>query len=149
MTTEDIGHALTTGYTRWSESVRKGRKDRLNTKTWLEGLNIHVLGALGELAAARALNVFAPLRVNQFSGGLPDIPPDWEVRYRSKAEYDLIVRDRDDDERRFILVRGEPPMIDVVGWMYGKDAKRAEWRKNYKGLGGAYFVPAEALTRIE
>jgi hypothetical protein len=35
-----------------------------------------------------------------------------------------------------------------VGWMYGKDAKRPEWRKNYKGLGGAYFVPASALTLI-
>lgn len=134
---------------RWSESVRKGRKDRLGEKSWEEGLQIHIQGCYGEIAVAKALNIYAPLRCNQFSGGLPDIMPDIEVRYRSKPDYDLIVRDRDDDARRFFLARGPLPAIEVVGWIMGADAKKAEWRKNYKGLGGAFFVPAEALNQIE
>ena len=114
----------------------------------MEGLNIHLMGAIGEVACAKALNIFPSLRVNQFSGGAPDLLPDWEVRYRSKEDYDLIVRQRDDDDRRYILVRGQPPVLDVVGWIRGGDAKRAEWLKNYKGLGSAYFVPADCLIQL-
>lgn len=148
MSTEDIGIATSIGYQRWSESVRKGRKDRLGTKSWFDGLAIHVYGVVGELAAARALGIYPTIKMNQFSGGAPDLDPDWEVRYRTKLDYDLIVRDRDDDDRRFILVRGQPPSVDVVGWIYGREAKKAEWVKNYRGLGSAFFVPADALNKI-
>lgn len=143
LTVEEVGRALNCAYERWSLSIRGGRQDTI-AKSWTEGITAHYYGAIGELALGKALGVYVPLHVNQFSGmaaDLSDGPIGYEVRYRKNREHDLIVRDRDKDDRRYVLCCGEPPEVEVVGWISGADAKQEKYLQDYGGHGAAYFVP--------
>lgn len=141
LTLEEVGRALTCAYERWSLALRGGRQDTI-AKSWTEGLLAHYYGALGELAVGKALGLYVPLHVNQFSGMEADIPyGNLEVRYRKNRDHDLIVRERDRDDRNYVLCCGEPPEIEVVGYMPGSHAKREEYLNDHGGHGAAYFVP--------
>lgn len=144
-----MGTALSTAFSRWSDSLKKGRKDRLFEKGWMKAFEIHWQGCIGEIGVAKGLNIYPSLRVNSFSGGQPDLDPDIEVRYRSKDNWDLIVRPTDPDDRRYVLVTGEPPHLTIHGWCFGHEAKREEFQKDYGKLGSpAFFVPATALREV-
>lgn len=147
--TEEVGTALMTGYGRWSESVRKGRKDSVSEKPWVDGLLVHVYGAIGEIAVAKALDIYAPLRINQFANGAPDLPPDIEVRHRIKDDFDLIIREENEDAKRYILTTGTPPAIAIRGWIRGSDGKKEEYLRSYGGFRESYFVPQSALNPME
>jgi hypothetical protein len=45
--------------------------------------------------------------------------------------------------------RNVPACCDVRGWLFGRDAKRAEWMRSHGGRPGAYFPPDSALYGIE
>jgi hypothetical protein len=109
-----------------------------------DGYRIHAFGAAGELAAARALGV--PWVPTCNAGKVPDIAPDWQVRARARADYDLIVRPDDAQYERFILVLGHSyPVWDVAGWCYGHEAMHPEWWREHGGRPGAWFMPRSAL----
>jgi len=107
----------------------------------------HINGALGEMAVAKYLGVYWPASVNTFRHE-PDIPPNIEVRTRSKPNYQIVVRPNDDDTAIFVLARGQNQFFDIVGWITGRDAKRSEWLHDYGGRPPAYFVPDDALHGI-
>jgi hypothetical protein len=114
-------------------------------------LDIHILGAAGELAAAKALGMFWPGHVNQYKS-VADILPNVEVRHRTKPEYDLIVREDDDPSRIYVMTQAEKldlPKIEVVGWIKGADAKKPEWLQHHGGWKPAYFVPRCFLFSME
>jgi hypothetical protein len=72
------------------------------------------------------------------------------VRTRSRTDYDLIVRESDDPDQRYILVVGVAPQFDVVGWIVASDARlHPEWRQSHGGREEAWFVPQLALNPIE
>ena len=85
-----------------------------------------VVGAGGEMAAAKALGLYWPGGVDQKKSE-PDIPLDWQVRTRSAAHFDLIVRDDDRPDHKYILVTGDFPTFNVLGGLLGRDARRPEW----------------------
>lgn len=110
------------------------------------GWDIHIQGALGEMAVAKALNVYWSGSVNTFAAcDLPGL----QVRTRSRHWYDLIVRSRDSDDEPFILVTGECPTFTVHGWIYGRDAKKPKWLREYGNRPAAYFVPQGALRPLK
>jgi len=100
----------------------------------------NIQGATAELAAAKVLNLY-------WGGiGLPkrvDIGRDTEVRHTEYPAGGLLIKDKDEDSRPYVLVRGTPPFLEVVGWMYGRDAKQQRWRKD-----GYFLVPGEELVAI-
>lgn len=149
LTVSEYGRAIFTGYERWSESVRSSRGDLIRDRGWVVGLHAHVNGAVGELAVAKLLGIYPVLSVCQFSGMAADLGKNIEVRHRTKREYELMVRDKDPGDRKYVLTRGEPPEIDVVGWMWGDDAKQDKYRANHGGFGEAYFVCDEDLYPVE
>lgn len=108
---------------------------------------IHIAGALGELACAKALNIYWPGGVDTFKAA--DLGANLQVRTRPKPELDLIVRDDDKDEDVFILVTGTLPKYTVRGWIGGADAKQPQWKKNPNGWGAAYFIPQSALRPMD
>jgi hypothetical protein len=134
------------GVLRQLEAVRKGLPDRhgFDGDT---GWTIHIEGAAGEIAAAKALGLYWGGTVNTFKteGDVGNI----EVRTRSKPHYDLLVRDNDKNESVFVLVTGKSPKYNVVGWILGKDAKKTEWYADYGNRPPAYFVPQNCLRPIE
>ena len=108
---------------------------------------IHIEGACGELAASKALGVQWPGSVDTFKSG-DDVPGGWQIRTRSRMDYELIVRPDDPDDALFLLVLGVAPHYVVKGWITGREAKRKEWSRSYGDRPAAYFVPHDALTPL-
>jgi hypothetical protein len=133
---------------RQEEALKKDLPDR-HGFDGVSGLTVHVEGAAGELAVAKALNVEWDATVNTFKG-VADILADIEVRTRSRSDYDLIVRSDDDDNKTFVLViRKGPKVFETIGWIKAKDAKQEQWVKTYGSRPPAFFVPKSALHDME
>jgi hypothetical protein len=138
------------GLQREAESIKRSSADRRpNIKhSWDQCIR----GALGELAACKALGVFWDGSVNTYRKK-PDIPPNIQVRTRPadepRLQYDLIVRKSDKDSDAFVLVAGQRDTFVVRGWISGKDAKSPDFLRNYDGHEEAWFVPRSALRPIE
>lgn len=107
-----------------------------------DGWSEHIEGACGEMALAKHLGVYWDGSVNSFHR--PDVGK-FQVRTRSRREYELIVREADHDDDVFVLVTGKCPHYEVRGWIVGKDAKRDEFKASHGNRPAAYFVPHDAL----
>lgn len=145
----ELALAAEVGVRRQLESFREGRRDLYGAKSAEgggrgRGWHLHIEGAAGELAVAKALGRFWNGSVNTFRQG-GDVGA-VQVRTRSRHWYDPIVRTHDRDEDYFVLVTGVAPSFRVVGWIRGADAKRPEWLRDHGGHGEAYFVPRDGLT---
>lgn len=143
LTRSEMLMALTIGGWRHIESILVGRKNG-HGKTDSGGWTEHIEGAGGEIAAGKVLGRYWGGDCNTFKKA--DIGSQVQVRTRSKLHYDLLVRDDDQDEHVFILVVGQIPCFEVVGYMRGVDAKRPEWRRAYGGREEAWFIPRQQLT---
>ena len=146
LTWYEIALAAEVGMRRQLEVLKRGLKSH-HRAAHEDPWSIHIQAAAGELAAAKALGRYWSGSVNTFRTG-GDVGA-LQVRTRSKAHYDLIVRDDDKESDCFILVVGEIPDFDVKGWIGGKEAKQAQWRQSYGGREAAYFVPHAALHALD
>lgn len=136
--------AAMAGIMRRISAIRKGRKEPYGTpKADLWGNDIESSGA--EAAVAKALNLYWT-SVKEKVG--PGDVGNFEVRSTNRADGSLIVHDRDPDDVPFILVRGTFPDYEIVGWMFGRDAKDEKYR--FRGDGRpAFFVPGTHLRDVE
>lgn len=109
-------------------------------------LDSHILGAIGELAAARVMGIYPGFTVNNFDG--PDMGKD--IQIRACREGRLIIAKHDKSDQKYVLVTGYAPELDVVGWIWGGEAKSERWLFDpNNNRPPAYFVPAEELHPIE
>lgn len=131
-------------------AIKKDLKDSVNKKKhWVDDLTYHAYGVIGELAAAKVLGLTFTGSVDTFRSE-SDLAGKVEVRFRSNPAWQLIVRDNDKDDSKYLLTRGVPPgAVEVVGWIMGRDAKKQEWLHTYGNLRPAYFVPDSALIPVE
>lgn len=142
--------AAAVGLRRQLSSMRDQREDRYGFSG--PGWSIHIEGACGELAVAKAMGRYWNGGVDTFKG--PDVPGQAadtgsiQVRTRSNRDYDLIVRPNDADQDVFILVTGRAPEFEVHGWIRGREAKQEMWLRTYGDRPPAYFVPQAALQRL-
>ena len=62
----------------------------------------------------------------------------------------LIVHDTDPDDAPFVLVTptDDPLTFTLVGWITGRDAKRAEWWRELQPGRPAFCVPQSALAHV-
>ena len=144
LTTAELWQAASVGALRHMQALARGQKDAHGfdgEDSW----TIHIEGACGELAFAKHLGVYPGLTA--CAGKAPDVGK-YQVRTRSRADYDLIVRSGDSDGDVFVLVTGANGVYRVVGSIAGRDAKNEQWRKDYGGRPPAYFVPQSALSRL-
>ena len=105
LTGYEMAMASDAGRLRNISAIKDGRKSKIEGGEWQE----HIEGATGEVAAAKLMNVFWGGSVNTFKTGGDIDGTGWEVRTRSKHDYDLVVRDSDPDGRVMILVTGKSP----------------------------------------
>ncbi len=148
LSVDDMRTCLACAQDRLMQSLHKGLKDRLWEKPWVEAFVPHLYGAMGELAVAKALNIFPALHTNEFSGGKSDLIYKGyllEVRHRKLAKHDLIVRPGDPNERLYVLTTGDGPEVLIHGFSPGSKAKQEKFKKNWGGHGEAYFVPSYEL----
>ena len=127
----------------------RNRYGAVRNRTEDEDLLLHLQGCRGELAAGRAYGTDVQLHVNTYHS-LADIGTVGEVRTRSDCKWDLIVRPSDPPGRYYILVIGtnEGP-LDVIGGIWGLDARKKGYVADHGGYGSSWFVPQEALTPPE
>lgn len=141
--------AVQVGTYRQMSNLNRGRKDAYGAIEE-NGWSLHIEGACGEAAAAKALGYY-------WSGNMSDLAAAdinsnklrLEVRTRSREYYELIIHDNEDDNAAFILLTGKAPNFTLVGWCYGYEGKKPEYYKDptgYRPL--AYFVPHEKLRPI-
>lgn len=148
LSNEEFVYAAQIGRLRQEEALKKGLPEKYGFDG-VAGLSIHVEGAAGELAVAKALDIKWDATVNTFKS-IADLVSDIEVRTRSKDYYDLIVRADDKNYSRFVLViRKGPHKFDVIGWILAEDAKQPQWIKTYGNRPGAYFIPKTSLHTME
>ena len=102
---------------------------------------LHVEGALGEMALAKCLGVYWDGKGKMRA---PDVG-ECDVRTRSKHSYDLIIHDRDDDDRYIYLLTGGNGQYIFHGGIYARDAKQKRYWKDPAGGRPAYFVPQAHL----
>lgn len=113
-----------------------------------KALDVHLLGAAGEMAVASHLGMkdflYKETEARRGSDDLPGI----DVKTRSKHKYDLIVQKREDPDKKFVLVTIEEQTTLIHGWCYGREAMKEEfWADPARGR-AAYFVPKEHLHPI-
>ena len=114
-----------------------------------KALEIHLLGAAGEMAVASHLGMKSFLyQATEAERGSCDLP-NIDVKTRSKAAYDLIVQKNEPPEKKYILVTIQDKTTLIHGWIYGKEAMQEKfWADPAKGR-PAYFVPKENLHPME
>lgn len=143
----ELSIAAQVGCARHIAAMFDGRPDAHGLSK-ADGWGLHIEGAAGEMAAARALDHYWAPSVNTFKAG-GDIGSSIQVRTRSLHKYDLIVRTDDRDSDIFCLVTGLAPEFHVRGTILGRRAKQDKWWQAYGDRPPAWFVPASALTPIE
>ncbi len=142
--------AIEEGLRRQGLNESKGLRGR-NGGAWKgsKALDIHLLGAAGEVAVASYLgmkeHLFKETEARRDSDDLPGI----DVKTRSRHSYDLIVQRQSDPNKKFVLVTIEGRQTLIHGWCYGKDAMQNQFWKDPARGRPAYFVPQDFLCPME
>lgn len=148
---EERKQAMEEGERRQRANEAKGLRGR-NKGAWRgdKALEIHLLGAAGEMAVASYLGLKEHLyKETEAKRGSADLPDNIDVKTRSKASYDLIVQKGESPDKRFVLVTIQEQKTLIHGWCYGYEAMQEQyWADPARGR-PAYFVPKEALKPIE
>ena len=147
---EERSLAIEEGIRRQGVNEAKGLRGR-NGGAWKgsKALDIHLLGAAGEVAVASYLgmkeHLFKETEARRGSDDLPGI----DVKTRSKHQYDLIVQKNEDACKKFVLVTIESQKTFLHGWCYGHEALQERfWADPARGR-PAYFVPKEVLRCMD
>lgn len=137
--------AASVGIRRHIEALSRDLPDR-HGFDGASGWQVHIEGACGEVAFAKAAERYWSGSVNTFKDG-GDVG-DVQVRTRSRHDYDLLVRPGDPDTARFVLVTGTAPTYRVWGWIRGSVAKSPHFLRTYGDRPAAYFVPKSELHPV-
>ena len=122
----------------------------------LDNLTLHYQGCCSEMAVAKGLNCYWTGSVTSWhndgdAGG-------YQVRTARYEGGSLLVRPHEkyEDDPWVLAVNPVPfkAKMDlskwkIIGWLYGREARKDKWFKNPNGRGGAYFVPQTELHDIE
>lgn len=142
LTSYEIWMAGSVGLSRNINSLKRGSKNTYG----LEGLNdwqIHIEGALGEIALAKTLGMYWDGSVDTFKnkGDVGIL----EVRTTSKHTNCLLLREKDDPKKIYWLVTGICPTYRIQGWLKGEDGMKSEFfRQDVRYP--AWFVPIDKLN---
>lgn len=141
--------AIYVGARREAETIRKGVPVECFSEE-TTSIDNHIQSAGAEKAVAKLLNLDWHASINEFRDGVADVGSRVEVRFR-RNQWDLKVKKNDHDDRCYVLAWGELPTFELVGWLWGRNAKHDCFWKNpgKKQNGFAYFVPPDYLRPIE
>lgn len=127
--------ALSTARMTFSMALALSQKDDTVKANWVRRYCTDLGGVLAEMAVAQWMMFPLTPSLNNFNHADPDIPPDIEVRHTFHPQGCLLVRSKDNFERRYILVTGTGPRLYLIGWDYGYGVvgDNAPWKTNSDG----------------
>lgn len=143
---EERKQAMEEGMRRQALNEQKGLRGRNRGPRFGDkALEVHLLGAAGEMAVASYLGMKDFLyKESEARRGSDDLPG-MDIKTRSKHAYDLIVQKDEDPRKKFVLVTIENRHTLIHGWCYGEEAmEKKYWADPARGR-PAYFVPKNAL----
>jgi hypothetical protein len=143
--------AMEEGMRRQGVNEARGLRGR-NGGAWQgsKALDIHLLGAAGEVAVASYLGLKEHLFTEKGARrGSDDLPGGIDVKTRSKSRYDLIVQKHENPSKKFVLVTIENQQTLLHGWCYGHEAMKEEYWADPAIGRPAYFVPKKALRSVD
>jgi len=114
------------------------------------GPNLHICGALGEIAVANYLNLYWSSGWGDLNA--PDVGFCVEVRATNVIDGHLIITPRDVDQKIFVLARVCDvwlPRIQLPGWCRAVDGKKDEFRRAAPGRPAQFYVPQSQLEPID
>jgi len=141
LTWAEVRAAVYGGVDRHVRALARGRQPRYDAA--LSAWDYDIVGAIGERAVSKALNLY------HHDGSL-DLDYDgdigrYQVRARSRNDYDLVLHPNDLDDAVYLLVLlGGLPDADIAGWCYGRDGKQPAYWQTFTGR-PCYFVPRGVL----
>jgi hypothetical protein len=137
----EVWQAGTCGVSRQIRAMQQRRSD-VHGAARFDRWGLHIEGAAGEIAAAKATGRYWPGRGDV---GRVDVAG-LQVRTSQRP----FLRIHEADAGIFVLVTGQIPDFAVRGWIDAREAKRPEYFGDpfNCNLPPAYFVPAERLTAI-
>jgi len=142
LTFEEMELGASAGVRRRIRKIEGGRTDLISTP---DGFQKDIDGALAELAFAKRFGLhWSGLGVR----GAADVGENFEVRASMSITASMIVRHHNPDDSRFVLAIGGSRDFEFVGWLYGRECKRAEWLRRPNEENAAFFVPQDALRPI-
>jgi hypothetical protein len=146
---EERQSAVAEGRRRQSVNESKGLRGRNNgASIGGKALEIHLLGAAGEMAVGSFLGMkhllFQESEAKRGSDDLPGI----DVKTRSKHSYDLIVQKNEDPQKKFVLVTIENQTTLIHGWCLGEEAMEERFWKDPARNRPAFFFPKELLHNM-
>lgn len=103
-----------------------------------------IMGQMAEHAVSKALDLYPVASAAGISG---DDPGGLAIRSTPWPNGCLIVNESElpaGDEKRFVLVVGHWPKFTVVGWIFGREARRDEWWRPDERP-ASWWVPQSAL----
>lgn len=112
------------------------------------GLSCHIVGALAELAVAKAFGIYWTPNVGGNDHGTGDVEA-FQVRASVQSDALLPIRDHDAEGDAFVFVTGEPPCLTIRGWIWGREGMRDDWRCAPNGGPPAWMVPQSALRPFD
>lgn len=140
LTPSEIMSGALIGVMRQVQNLSKKRTPAYGAGT-KKDWQLHIEGALGELAVAKAMNLYyagtGVLRADDVSG--------FQVRTRSKHDYELILHHEDQDDIKFVLVTGLNGKYVIRGYVMGYEGKVQEFWNDPAGGRPAFFVPQNKL----
>jgi hypothetical protein len=145
LTAEDYMVATTKGAVRQLMAIKKkrvGSDHGLSSKRKMgQRLMDSIIGAMGEIAASRALN--KPITSEFEDLKAVDIGGRYEARATEYLDGCLLVHKSSLDDAIYVLVVLRDLKADVCGWVYAREGKKEEyWRE---GDPGCYYVPQSVL----
>lgn len=144
--------ALREGHRRQSMAEGRGTWGRNGgPRLGNKALEAHLIGAMGEMAVATYLGLKHKLyQETEARRGSVDLPPNLDVKTRSRHDRDLIVQLSDTPSKRYILVTIEnEASILIHGWINGQEAMQDQYILDPARGRKAYFVPQSALSPID
>jgi len=151
---EELAYATSVGKLRQDEAVKAHRTASYDFKG--DELAIHVMGACGELAVAKVLELDWSAPVNTFKSGGDvgklQVRTSKKMRVSGQKKSRMIIRHDDSSDDLFVFAWQEDENnYEVVGYIKGADAKQEKWfwAKPSNGRSPAYFVSDIHLRDIK
>lgn len=109
------------------------------------GWAANIEGCLGEIAFAKWSKRYWGGNLGNYKAD--DVGP-YQVRTRSKHEYELPIYPRDRPDRYYVLLTGTVPEYRVRGYVWGADGKRPEFYTRYGKGRPAFYVPYRLIIPL-
>lgn len=144
LTHTEILYASAIGCMRQVQNLKKRRKPAYGSGSNSDW-QLHIEGALGECAVAKALGIYWSGAIGDLKAGDVD---NIQVRTTAHKNGHLIMHPEDDDGAIFLLVLGANGQYNIAGWILGLFGKNQKFWQD-KGNGRpAFFIPQTDLVEI-